>query len=286
MLACLFWKHGFPVTCIVKSTAVDSLNNSGLRLQSKFFGNFIARPRCVAKLNISPDVLFITVKANKLTESLDSVSLRLLKNAALLPFLNGIEHVDLLRNRFGKKVAVGMIGKVESKKGESNNILHSSPNAPEAEIASSDLSPSEIKKIAEILINIGMKVKIFKNEREVIWKKLARNNAIACLTALTGQPLGFVRSSLEWRAKLEACVKEGALVAAAEGVNLNSQEMMKLIDSLPEGATSSLQRDIAVGKDSELDAVPGAIIRRAERYNIPCPVIKEIYRQLLDKTLS
>lgn len=280
LLACLFWKNRFPVTCIARPETVDVLNKTGLHLQSKIFGDFIARPKFVFKLDFKPDILFITVKANELLESLDSVPVNLVEDSVIIPFLNGIEHVELLRGRLGKRVAVGMIGKVESKKGGPGVIVHPSPNAPEIEIASGDLSKELLQKIANILRIAGLRAEILENEKEVIWRKLVRNNAISSLTALNNQPLGFIRSHLEWRKKLEDCVKEGVLVAQAEGVDLDSQEVMRQINTLPDGVTSSLQRDIASGKDSEIEAIPGAVLRRAEHYKISCPTIKEIYQQL------
>ena len=280
MLACLFWKNGFPVTCIARPEAVLELNKTGLRLQSRVFGDFIARPEFVSRLDFKPDILFITVKANELLESLDSVPVNLAEDSVIIPFLNGLEHIELLRGRFGKRIAVGMIGKVESKKSGQGVIAHPSPNVPEVEIASSDLSKEALQKIADVLRIIGIRVEILENEKEVIWRKLVRNNAISSLTALNNQPLGFIRNHPEWRKKLEACVKEGALIARAEGVDLDPEEVMKQINSLPDGVTSSLQRDIASGKDSEIEAILGAVLRRAEHYKISCPTIKEIYQQL------
>ena len=167
MLACLFWKNGFPVTCIARPEAVLELNKTGLRLQSRVFGDFIARPEFVSRLDFKPDILFITVKANELLESLDSVPVNLAEDSVIIPFLNGLEHIELLRGRFGKRIAVGMIGKVESKKSGPGIIAHPSPNVPEVEIASSDLSPEMLQKITDALEKIGMKVEILENEVKI-----------------------------------------------------------------------------------------------------------------------
>lgn len=281
LLASLFWKNGFKTTCIVRQNNIDNFINAGINFQSRIFGNFISWPKFVTKLDFKPDILFITTKANELPAAIELILPDLVKNSVIIPLLNGIEHIELIRNRLGKRVAVGMIGKIESKKEGASGITHLSPNVPEIEIASDDFSPEILQDIADILRVIGMKVKILKNEKEVIWRKLARVNAVASLTALNNQPLGFIRDNPEWREKLENCVREGILVARAEGVDLDFQEIMKQINNLPASITSSLQRDIAGGKDSELEAIPGAVIRRAEHYKIPCPTIKEIYQGLL-----
>lgn len=284
LLASLFWKNGFMTTCIVRPNNVAAFIKTGIHLKSKIFGDFVAWPKFVSQLDSSPDILFITTKTNNLLEAVDSLPTHLIKNSIVVPLLNGIEHIELLRERFGKNMIVGMIGMIEAKKEESGVITHTSPIAPKIEIASRSVSTEMLQKIAEALKKLGINIVIMKNEKEVIWRKLVRVNAIACLTASYNQPLGFIRDHLELRQKLESCVREGALIARADGVDLYAEDVIRQIDALPASTTSSLQRDIACGKDSELEAIPGAVLRCAERYKIPCPTIKEIYEGLLLKT--
>ncbi|HEX7330750.1 MAG TPA: ketopantoate reductase C-terminal domain-containing protein [Pyrinomonadaceae bacterium] len=56
--------------------------------------------------------------------------------------------------------------------------------------------------------------------------------------------------------------------------------MMASVDALPEDATSSMQRDIAAGKPSELDAQNGAVVRMAHEAGVEAPTHALIYRTL------
>ena len=280
LLACLFWKIGFSVLCIARPNTIKDLNKSGLRLRSQVFGDFIAGPRFVSRLDFKPDILFITTKAGDLLRALDSIPRHLIENSIVVPLLNGFEHIDLLRKQLGRRVVVGMIGKTEAKKDLANNIIHVSSGAPEVEIASDDLSHQALQKVYDMLMAIGINIKILDNENEVIWRKLVRLNAVACVTAATNQPLGFAKKNKEWRKKLEDCAYEGVLVAKKEGVHLDFDETIKLIYSFADNLTTSLQRDIASGLDSELEAIPGAILRCAKKHRIACPTIEGIYKLL------
>lgn len=287
LLAAVLCKKGFPVTCIVRPDKIEVLNKKGFHVQSKVFGDFVARPRMVSKLDFHPDILFITTKANALLESLNSVPAAFLRKSVVIPLLNGIEHIKILREHADKRVAVGMIGRIESKKIGTDLIAHATSFTPQVEIASdNDISAGTLKKIAGILTEAGMETVVLNSEAEVVWRKLARLNAIACVTAATNHPLGFVRKNKEWQEKLKECVKEGVAVAQAEGVNLDPQEVMEEIHALPEGLTTSLQRDIANGLESELEAIPGAVLRRARQHGLPCPTIAGIYQALVGRISS
>ena len=56
---------------------------------------------------------------------------------------------------------------------------------------------------------------------------------------------------------------------------------MNFIDSLPADGTTSLQRDIAAGRPSELEAWNGAAERLAHEAGVDAPVNAFIYRCLL-----
>ena len=280
-MAAILWKNGFPVTCIARPDSVEQLNKTGIRLSSKIFGEISAHPRVVSILEEDPDFLFIATKANDLPGALQSVMADFLKKAVIIPLLNGVEHLEFLRSHFGNRVAAGMIGKTESKSESLGRIIHSSPSPPVIELSAERIDRKTIEKIAKILKDAGIEVNILNKDAEVIWRKLVRLNAIACVTAATNQPLGYARNNPEWNKRLENCVSEGVLVAKAEGVFLDPELLMKEINSFPAELTTSLQRDINAGQLSELDAIPGAILRRAKRHGIQCPAIEDIFHTLL-----
>ena len=59
------------------------------------------------------------------------------------------------------------------------------------------------------------------------------------------------------------------------------ERTMGFVDSLPEAGTASLQRDIADGRPSELDAWSGAVVRLGRESGVEVPVHTFIYETLL-----
>lgn len=82
---------------------------------------------------------------------------------------------------------------------------------------------------------------------------------------------------------LAATTEEIYALAHARGINLppdSIDTVMLSIDALPEDATSSMQRDIAAGKPSELESQNGAVVRMAQEAGIQVPTHALIYQTL------
>jgi 2-dehydropantoate 2-reductase len=128
-LSALFFQKNIPVTCIAKEETAEIISQNGIRLESSAFGDFIAHPEVVTYLDKAPDILFITTKATTLSDALKRVDPGFLTDAVIIPFLNGIEHMELLRSVYGKRVVAATIGNVEVKKVSADHIIHSTPSA-------------------------------------------------------------------------------------------------------------------------------------------------------------
>ena len=62
-------------------------------------------------------------------------------------------------------------------------------------------------------------------------------------------------------------------------------DRMSYVDTLPANSTTSLQRDIAEGKPSELDYWNGSVVRQERAVKIPTPVNEFIYYSVLPQEL-
>jgi 2-dehydropantoate 2-reductase len=101
-------------------------------------------------------------------------------------------------------------------------------------------------------------------------------------------PIGVIRTMPETRLLLELCMQEAYAVARAHRVLLNDTvvaDTMKFIDSLAANATTSLQRDIADGKPSEIDFWNGSVVRQGQAVGVPIPVNQFIYHSVLPQEL-
>jgi 2-dehydropantoate 2-reductase len=275
-LAVLLSQRGYPVTCVGREEGVRRIGSEGLRLESRTYGDIRVHPRAVTRLDEQVKVLFITTKATGLSDAVKRVPADRTENMLVVPLLNGIEHMDFLRSHFGSQIVAGSIGSVELKRLSPNHIFHSTPSCHIHLASDTEETGERVSRLAGVLSSLGISVKELGNEKEILWGKLVRLNALACTTAATNKPIGILRSDPEWRGILEACVREGSSVAVAEGVPMDPQGVISQIESLPHDLGTSMQRDVAEGRVSELDAIAGAVVRAGARYGIECPTIQSL----------
>jgi 2-dehydropantoate 2-reductase len=88
--------------------------------------------------------------------------------------------------------------------------------------------------------------------------------------------LGEIRSTPELRADLLGAIEEGCAVGRAEGAEVDPVTAMGELEGAHDTLGSSMQRDIAAGREPELDAIPGSLLRAAERHGIQCPTITRL----------
>jgi 2-dehydropantoate 2-reductase len=278
-IAAVLSNRGVPVTCIVREDSARAIREQGLVLESALFGNFSTHPEVAGRLSTPPDLLFIATKANHLDSALDRIDPACLDGTVIIPLLNGLEHMPLLRARLGRRVIAGSISIVAALTAP-GRIRHTSPFIRMAIASDGDIAREHLETIAESLSGFGLETTVLDSEACVLWGKLVRLAAIACTTSLADQPLGILRAESTWRAVLGAFLAEGARVAKAEGVVIDPVAQLAIIDSLPATLTSSMHRDIVAGRFSELDAIAGAIVRAGERHGLGCPTIRELIRNI------
>ena len=278
-LAAVFFKAGHRVVCIAKRDTVESIRSRGITLESSTFGSFTARPDAVESLDRYPDIIFITTKAINLEDALERIDPMRAESAVIVPLLNGIEHVAVLRHHFGNRVIAGTIG-IEVMQSDSGVIEHLTKHARLSLAVDDNELKSQLPEMITLLTEAGLEARIGESEAEILWRKLVRLNALACTTAVTGKTIGEIRNDDILRKDLELMVKEASEVAAAQGAKINPEVVMKELDRLEATQRSSLQRDRASGKELEADAIAGAIVRAGTRHRISCPTIADYLKKL------
>ena len=182
--------------------------------------------------------------------------------------------------RFGAgHVAAGTI-RIESDRPAPGRIVQTSPFL-RVDLAADDASLRRAcSAVAGTLERAGIPAQIGLSEAQILWSKLVRLNALACTTSAADSPIGFIRTDPDWRAALEACIYEAAAVADADGAEIDPAARLAELDEAHPELGSSMQRDIAAGREPELDAIPGSVLRAARRHRLECPTIARLTEQI------
>jgi len=249
---------GEDVVCVARRETVEAIARDGLALDHRG-ATLQARPRAEETLDEPVELLLVTVKAPGLDEARARVRT---EPELVLPLLNGIEHMEVLRTRFARVVAATM-GRFEAYRREPTHVAQESESAV-VTIAEGHSAPA--------LERAGIAVHTGGSEKDVLWEKLARLAPLAALTALTQRPVGELRDD----PLLTAGLAEACAVAAADGARVTVADQWAIIDSMAPDLTTSAARDVAAGRPSELDAITGAVVRAGRRLGVPTPTLEDL----------
>jgi len=258
---------------VARERTAQVLLRDGIEVESVRLGNFSADPTVVPALTEDVDVLFVATKATTLSEALERIHAQ---PGLIVPLLNGLDHMTTLRERFGaERVAAGVI-RVESSSPSPGQIRQTSPFLRIDMAAEDPALRGRLEELAGTLDECLVPARVEASEAHVLWLKLVRLVALACTTSASGETIGFIRTDPEWRQILVAAIDEAAAVANADGGAVDPAGTLAELEEAHPGLGSSMQRDLAAGREPELDAIAGAVLRAGRRHGIECPTIERL----------
>lgn len=218
------------------------------------------------------DVVWIAVKATQLDAALASIG-DVGRVGAIVPLLNGIDHVARLRARFGDERVVPATIAIEAERVAPGQIAHRSPFAI---VSVTSDGEARLQEPLARLRDRGVTVRAVGSEAQLLWSKLAFLAPLALATTAAGTPIGDVVAAPGWRARLEACAVETCAVGAAAGARLDAALVLRALAQLPPSLRSSMQKDVAAGQPPELEAIAGPIVAGGARFGIDVPATRAL----------
>lgn len=284
LLAGALQRSGEDVTVVARESTAETIAEQGLRISSVKLGDFEVRPRAVSSLEEEADALIVATKAVGLEQALERIAT---PPRLVLPLLNGLDHLALLRERFDPETVLAGTIRVEADRPEPAVIVHTSPFLlVEAASRYASAKPG-MEALVAALSGAGVSARADRPigaqaEAQVMWSKLVRLNALACTTSAYDKLLGQIRETPALRADLLGAIEESCAAGRAEGAdNVNPEKAIGELENAHATLGSSMQRDIAAGRAPEVEAIPGSVLRAAKRHGLHCPTIERLVAMIL-----
>ena len=276
--ACLA-RCGASVTMVVRSESLTQYPEQ-LHLESAF-GNFsvpVARAATVPAV----DVLWITVKATQLSSALSALT-NPESVGAIVPLLNGIDHLAVLRAKYGAGRVIAATIAVETERVTPGHIVHRSPFA---RLNVSSAGRNLLGATLDEFQKMGFECRFIDDEPTLMWSKLVFLAAFALTTTASGKTTGEILADSEWRQLGLSCIREASAVAVAEGARINADAVIESVMKMPGNMRSSMQKDVERGNAPELDAIAGPILRGGQRHGIEVSTTKKLVSAVEQRTGS
>jgi len=273
---------GEDVAFIARGATLRVLRAEGLRLESVNGDLWLSPVNAVedpARLGVV-DAVLVGVKTWQVPEAAAKIKPLVGRDTIVLPLQNGVEAVGRLAAVLGGEHVCCGVAKIVSSCVRPGHVRHTGINPYIALGECDNRRTQRILKLRQVLQRAGIQAEIPKDITAALWEKFLMVAAWGGIGAVSRAPIGVLRTLPRTRRLLEQAMQEVFNLARARNVDLRKDIVagtMAFIDSLPPAGTTSMQRDIAEGRPSEIDAWNGAVVRLGEASAVDVALHKFVY---------
>jgi 2-dehydropantoate 2-reductase len=258
---------GRDVTFLVRPGRAAELAASGLVIKSPYGDVVLDNPQTVTAENLSGsyDLILLSCKAYDLDDAVAAISPAVGPDTMILPLLNGMRHLEVLDNRFGRSKVLGgqcIIAATldEERAIEHLNKLHSISFGER----DGGLS-NRVEQLAAVLGDCGFDANPSENILQAMWEKWIFLATLAAITCLMRASLGVVSATPGGAELLQRLFGECRAIAEAAGFAPRPEFIKRsqaFITAPDSPLTASMMRDLEAGYRIEADHVIGDLLDR------------------------
>ncbi|MFL2654509.1 MAG: 2-dehydropantoate 2-reductase [Alphaproteobacteria bacterium] len=270
---------GLDVTFLVRERRKHQLINNGLLVESKF-GNISLSVKVITdnEIDCTFDLVLMSCKAYDLDIAINSILPAMGPDSVVLPVINGIRQIDVLREKFGQNNVLGGVCYVGANLDYETGIIEHFGDFHSIVFGEVDCNYTKYTHCfaeldAKVLFNIELKEKIM----QTMWDKCAGQGALSSANIITRSVVGDITLGESGRQFLNNVFAEGQEICKANGYPM-SQDVIKfyekIFDTKGSPFATSMLRDLESGKVTEGEHIIGDLIKRADDHGISVPIMK------------
>jgi 2-dehydropantoate 2-reductase len=281
-------RAGHDVTFVARGAHLEAMRARGLTITSPALGDFTVRARAESDPRQvgAVDVVLYAVKAYDNPSALPMLAPLTAGGASVLTVQNGVDSVAEVATVAGEAQTLG-----------GTTYIATALEAPGLIVQTGDHRRVVFGEVFGALPRVSNRVRAMHEAfasadiqsfpvgdgRVPIWEKFVFLAALAGFTGAARLPIGPVWSDPFTKQQFLAGCREIEALARAEGVPVAADVVERIapyIDGIPGSMRSSLLIDLQAGKRIEVEALHGAVVRRAARLGVPVPIIATLYSVL------
>jgi 2-dehydropantoate 2-reductase len=223
------------------------------------------------------DIVIVAVKSFDTARALEPLRDVLAPHALVASVQNGIDNAEIARRLLPRvRVVAGSTTQGAIRVGD-GHIRPANDGTTTFERDASSAPSSD--DLAAAFRAAGLGAQVVDDMLPVLWRKLVVNAAINPACALTARPNGALVTDSDLAALARTLAAEAAAVARAEGTDVGDPWLaVKAAASASAANRNSMLQDLDAGRPTEIDAISGAVARRAATHGIAVPVTETVLR--------
>ncbi|MFJ9011553.1 ketopantoate reductase family protein [Streptomyces canus] len=267
---------GRDVTFLVRPGRAAALRTTGLRLSGPD-GDEAVIPRLVTAQELADpyDVILLAVKAEALDTALTDVTPAVGESSVIIPFLNGIDHLKALTERFPGSVLGGVVRAVAHLAADGAVIFGGPTAVMEIGELTGEVS-DRVRAAAGVLASAGFAFSVSDDIRTAMWHKWVFISTVSVITCLMTGTIGEVAAVPGGPDFAAAVLEETTAVAAGAKHPLSAAQVQGLRTMMTQEGSPfapSMYRDMTDQRPTEVEHVLASLSSAATDLDIPTPLV-------------
>src|SRR5262249_21101208 len=276
---------GRDITFLVRPRRASELASAGLVIKRPNGEGTLKNPPAGQGATIKEkiEVGVLSCKAYDLDDAINSFAPAVGEKTSIIPLLNGMIHLDVLDQKFGRERVLGGLCAIAVTLNERREVVQLQP-LQSLTFGERDGQVSDrVRAIADIFKSGNFGAIPSEHVIQDMWEKWVFLASIAASTCLMRAPVGMILAAPGGKDFLLGILDECKAVATAEGFPPRAPALERTVAMLTtEGSplTASMFRDIQAGLPVEADHVIGDLISRGDSAKVPVPRLRTAYTHL------
>ena len=280
-------KAGKDVTLIARGRHLAAMQESGLAVEKMWDGTTETIPVKAADMNHyseRPDVILVCVKGYSLEDTIPFIQKVANPSTIVIPVLNiygtGAKMQEKLPNLL---VTDGCIYVSANIKEPGVLIQHGKILRVVYGVREKEEYDPRLEEIKQDFDVSGIDGVLSENIRRDALEKFSYVSPIGAAGLYYHATAADFQREGEEREAFKTMIREITALAEAMGVPFERDMVdvnLKILSTLAPEATTSMQRDVMEGKDSEIDGLVYEVVCMGERYHVPVPMYEKVAEKL------
>ena len=275
---------GRDVTFLVRGKRLEELQKDGLQIVSPL-GDATVQPKLITAMELPQvdpfDLIMLSTKAYSLESAINDFAPGVGPETIVLPLLNGMRHLDVLSDRFGRERVMGGSVRIVADMDEEGRV-HMLTDLDELTFGELDgTRTSRAERLLQELSVFGFQTTLSDDIVAALWQKWWILATMGCVGVVSGGTVADLMATPRGGELVSAILAETTAIAAANGYpampKMVEGQRKRLTDPTS-SLTSSMFRDYSRGLPVEADHILGDFLARAN--NAATPLVLGAYSRL------
>lgn len=277
-------ESGANVEFLVRKARQARIAADGLRIESQYGNCHLKAKAVTAEEAEGPyDIVLLTCKAYDLPEAMSAIEPFVGPDTAVLPLLNGVAHIEVLNEKFGRDRVLGGVAKISATLAADGTIKHLNDWRYITMGEQNGQISARVSDLKAAFDKTSVVATAVPNIMQVMWEKVVHLSTVAGMTCAMRASVGDIARTRDGTALLIKLLERNAEIAGREGYRPSESflaEYRQLFHDISSPYMASMLRDIERGGPIEADHVLGFMLDKAKKHGVDSELHAFIFTHL------